>query len=315
MRLKSVFRRVTRKLAAMNATFRFALLELPTELIAQIIEHVDSRTTLKHLACTCRKIQELTEPVLYRSALIRDAVQMTNMLHSVVGNRPARAKAIHHLDVPCHPRSSPSFDDLGVLLENALNLRRLMVESPECNTGEFEDEDSYEHMARNLFRPFESAVCVNDVERRPLQRLQERKSVPDKRCEDCLAFSSAAIITVGVKGSLDTALTNNPVVLHLNGKESPYWTIGRRCLSIFLLPSLQKLTLSCVNIEDDVVESIRDRSFTSLKHLTLEESNITHQGLIGILSLPKALETLYLGQLLSVITAMTKLTIRRRELP
>lgn len=187
MRLKSVFRRVTRKLAAMNATFRFALLELPTELIAQIIEHVDSRTTLKHLACTCRKIQELTEPVLYRSALIRDAVQMTNMLHSVVGNRPARAKAIHHLDVPCHPRSSPSFDDLGVLLENALNLRRLMVESPECNTGEFEDEDSYEHMARNLFRPFESAVCVNDVERRPLQRLQERKSVPDKRREDCLA--------------------------------------------------------------------------------------------------------------------------------
>lgn len=187
MRLKSVFRRVTRKLAAMNATFRFALLELPTELIAQIIEHVDNRTTLKHLACTCRKIQELTEPVLYRSALIRDAVQMTNMLHSVVGNRPARAKAIHHLDVPCHPRSSPSFDDLGVLLENALNLRRLMVESPECNTGEFEDEDSYEYMARNLFRPFESAVCVNDVERRPLQRLQERKSVPDKRREDCLA--------------------------------------------------------------------------------------------------------------------------------
>lgn len=64
-----------------------------------------------------------------------------------------------------------------------------------------------------------------------------------------------------------------------------------------------------------MVESIRDRSFTSLKHLTLEESNITHRGLIGILSLPKALETLYLGQLLSVITTMTKLTIRRRELP
>lgn len=91
------------------------------------------------------------------------------------------------------------------------------------------------------------------------------------------------------------------VVLHLNGADSPYWTIDKRSISLFQLPSLQRLTLSCVNIEGDVVNGIQARSFTSLKHLYLEESNITHKGLLGILSLPKALETLYLGQLDSAL--------------
>lgn len=35
---------------------------------------------------------------------------------------------------------------------------------------------------------------------------------------------------------------------------------------------------------------------TQLKHLELEECNITHKGLRSILSLPEALETLYLGK-------------------
>lgn len=102
------------------------------------------------------------------------------------------------------------------------------------------------------------------------------------------------VCSVSQGKSTCATLMNDTVVLHLNGPESPYWSIDKRSISLFQLPSLQRLTLSCVNIEDDLV--VKARSFTSLKHLTLEESNITHKGLICILSLPKALESLYLGQ-------------------
>lgn len=85
------------------------------------------------------------------------------------------------------------------------------------------------------------------------------------------------------------------MVLHLNGSASPYWTVDSRSLSLFLLPGLQCLKISCVNILSHSFTAADRGSFTSLKHLELDESNITHQGLMGILALPRALETLYLG--------------------
>lgn len=92
--------------------------------------------------------------------------------------------------------------------------------------------------------------------------------------------------------------------MHLNGADSPYWDIDERSLGIFMLPSLTYLKVSCVNISDetvDAVQSVSQDRFTPLKTLELEEANITHKGLQALLSLPKALETLYLGGLMKSI--------------
>lgn len=90
-------------------------------------------------------------------------------------------------------------------------------------------------------------------------------------------------------------LTVDAVTLHLNGSLSPYWTPDARSLAIFLHPTLKYLRLSCVNISEDIFNEVSERSITPLQHLILEESNITHEGLHGLLALPKALESLYLG--------------------
>lgn len=72
-------------------------------------------------------------------------------------------------------------------------------------------------------------------------------------------------------------------------------------MQIFLHPTLQHLTISCVNISDRLAhiigEQYNDKLFsTPLKQLEFEECNITHKGLQAILALPKALESLHLGE-------------------
>lgn len=74
--------------------------------------------------------------------------------------------------------------------------------------------------------------------------------------------------------------------------------IGRPKLSLFLHPTIRELHISCVNIIDDLVEHIpaNMERCTPLKNLVLEECNICCHGLEAILSLPTALESLYLGE-------------------
>lgn len=78
----------------------------------------------------------------------------------------------------------------------------------------------------------------------------------------------------------------------MNGVESPYWNFDSRSKTIFRLPALECLTISCVNILDDLADGVAGKFFSPLKHLHLEESNFTSKGLHTLLSWPKALETL-----------------------
>jgi hypothetical protein len=258
MRLRLLILKAVGKLSTMNNTpVRFRLLDLPNELVVHIIEHVSSQSTLGQLSRVCKRIQQLTEPILYRYAMMRTGRDQAKMLDSLQ-QRTARAKALHYLDIPCHPLYVQSFDIISDILSRSLNLRELMIESPECNTTDFEDGEAWENMAGSLLVPFQHAVLPGSGLDRPLQRLQK-------------------------------------LVLHLNGIGSPYWTIDSRSISLFLLPSLQYLKLSCVNILDKTLKHIDRHSCTALRHLDLEESNVTHRGLHAILALPRALEVLSLG--------------------
>ena len=66
---------------------------------------------------------------------------------------------------------------------------------------------------------------------------------------------------------------------------------------IFLHPTLRNLTISCFDFGEDIEAYLMERpNSTSLRSLTFDECNITVKGLAAILSTPKALERLTLGE-------------------
>lgn len=79
MRLKLRMSKAVGALSAMATSPQFDLLRLPNEIIALIIEQVDDRRTLRRLARTCHRIQDLAENKLYRTLTIRsgDGVRKT----------------------------------------------------------------------------------------------------------------------------------------------------------------------------------------------------------------------------------------------
>lgn len=185
IRLKFMILKAAEKMAARHSLpFRFALLDLPNELIVTILEHIDSRISLRHMSRTCRRMQKLTEPVLYRSALIRTGSE-TDKLVTALQARPARAAALHRLDIPCHQRYVQSFEGIAHLMEQASNLKELMIESPSCNSSDFEDEEAWEDMVRELFRPFQIAVdaATAITPSKPLQKLHTRESEAESEAE------------------------------------------------------------------------------------------------------------------------------------
>jgi hypothetical protein len=74
------------------------------------------------------------------------------------------------------------------------------------------------------------------------------------------------------------------------------FNLGRAAI-LFLHPTLRNLTLSCFDIGDDLGHIISQASNkTPLTSLVFDECNITHLGLAAVLSVPKALERLTLGE-------------------
>ncbi|TKA75046.1 hypothetical protein B0A55_06003 [Friedmanniomyces simplex] len=61
-------------------------------------------------------------------------------------------------------------------------------------------------------------------------------------------------------------------------------------------PTLEDLHLSSINIPRDTTAALNPRPRTPLKRLTLDEANVTLDGLRGVMSIPIALEYLYIEQ-------------------
>lgn len=178
MSLRFRIARVASQIANMNVACKFRLLDLPNELIALIIEQLDCRKALWRLARTCRRIQHLAEPVLYRSILIR-ASGHANELLNALRSRPERCAGIHFLELPCDPQYRQDFRAIAQILNRSRNLKELSYESPQCNNGNFEDETTWETMTDLFFAPFVAAVAPLPEARlssRPMQRLKKCKS-------------------------------------------------------------------------------------------------------------------------------------------
>ena len=61
-------------------------------------------------------------------------------------------------------------------------------------------------------------------------------------------------------------------------------------------PTLEDLHFSSINLPHDVSGAVHPSSNSPLKRLTLDEANVTLDGLRSVLSFPRALECLYIGR-------------------
>lgn len=158
----------------MSTTMQFRLLDLPNELIIRVVELVESVATLSHMACTCRRIQELVEPVLYRELLVKDATHASVLQGSFKG-RQQRALAVQILEVPANPTLVWHREMVGALLREVLGVKELMIESPLVNSFNFEPEEWWTLMMNHLFQPFTAALIRSKPSTRPLQKLTSCK--------------------------------------------------------------------------------------------------------------------------------------------
>lgn len=159
-----------------------SILDLPEELLALVVEYVHDRTTLQHLAHTCRRLQEPAEQELYRSIEIQEVYEAEAICYSI-WDRPKRALTIQRLVIMWQPRTWYTTDAIEDLLTKAKNLKELWFGAVARSIDERGDSDwntkyaeevEWKRMLHDVFQPLQSAsmFVISD---RPLQKLQKRK--------------------------------------------------------------------------------------------------------------------------------------------
>ena len=151
----------------------FPLLDLPNELIALVVESIDSAATLGRLACTSHQLQDLTEPVFWRHLLVSDSSKARRIL-AAMDSRDKRASAVQSLKFPCGEVFGPDMRLVATIMQRARKVKEVMIQSPMCNKEVFEDEEEWAPMMEQLCLPFQRAAGGLAGER-PLQMLSKRE--------------------------------------------------------------------------------------------------------------------------------------------
>lgn len=114
--------------------------------------------------------------------------------------------------------------------------------------------------------------------------------------------------------------------MHAHGPDDRKFEFDSRLASVFYHPTLRDLTISCLNIKNQNMESTiqsfnKERKSTPLRSLTFIECNIDIETLYTILSMPRALRTLSIGERLHTFdgarpsSEATQRTSSKRFLP
>lgn len=250
------------------------LLGLPTELIVNIVDHVEDTRSLRNLALASRLLQTLTEPTLYRTIFFRTPRQLKHLVAALEGD-PIRRKSIRIIDARCQLNSSSlEFTKIRTLLCMATRLTDLTIESPCCNSNlwEYASADWWRTTMRSWLTPIIDATNVA----KPL-------CLNSSQIKDCMK-EYAPLQHL------------KRLTLHLNGEKREFWTCAHRYAAIFTHPTIEELHLSSINLPKGCTDHLSNEVKTPLKRLTLDEANITFDGLRGVLTLPKALEEIYIGK-------------------
>ncbi|KAK0119934.1 hypothetical protein ONS95_011359 [Cadophora gregata] len=245
------------------------LLGLADELLIQIIYHLDDPRSLCNLAATCSRLQGLAEAALYNTILIRKGYRALDILASILG-RLERALLIRKLHVRYLYDNSAGIETLNITLQHLTQLKELLIEAPCCNDT---------HAIR---ADFESEGKINYA----------------------AYFDFASSMTLGPQPRVQVPLETFTLHSHnKQGSNREVFDLGKNSI-IFRHPTLQNLKISCFDVGDNVeVHLSASQNSTVLKSLTFDECNITVMGLAAILSVPKGLERLILGERMYHVTS------------
>ncbi|KAH6723376.1 hypothetical protein BKA61DRAFT_648537 [Leptodontidium sp. MPI-SDFR-AT-0119] len=238
------------------------LLRLADELLIQIAQHIDSSQDLCSLAVTCSRLQGFAEPVLYSSILIRNGSKALKLFNAIL-RRSGRALFVRKLHIRYRSDGEAGIEILNLALLHLLKLKELLIEAP----------------------------CCNDT---PSQRADFQSQ---GKIDYATYFEFASSMTLGPQPQVQIPLET--LVLHshnVRGPDRRAFDMGKNAV-IFLHPTLRNLTISCFDIGENIKSYLSaSKNSTVLRSLIFDECNITTDGLAAILSVPKALESLTIGE-------------------
>ncbi|KAL5424887.1 hypothetical protein PMIN07_012227 [Paraphaeosphaeria minitans] len=257
---RPIFRQL--RLPAMTAEVpQTGLLALVDELLLSIIDQLDSRDALCSLSACCRHLQALTEPYIWRSLLVTNG-DRARSIAAALDVREARSSHIQELSIRYPDCERDGIQDLNHFIVLMEKLRHLTIESPCPNNSEWKSDMEFDGWTRIDY-----------------SALLEASVYPRK----------------GISATLPMLQS---LTLHGHGPDERQFVFGR-CAVVFLHPTLKAITLSCTNFDAKITHAdITDqqRRSTPLKSLTLIECNVNVQFLDVVLSLPKALRELDIGE-------------------
>ncbi|CAK1364880.1 unnamed protein product [Cercospora beticola] len=236
---------------------------LPDELAGLIIDFLSNDSdALFNVAVTASRYQALAESVLWRRLFIQTGQGCKRILQALKTRRE-RATAIHEIELRATPREEIGLQKFHKILSLTHNLRDLIIESPTCNHRQWSKDGNW-------------PIIKQDIE---ALLLRSGSNVPS---------------TVGAAQPPLQLLKR--LTIHSNGEKTRYWSSMAIFPGLFLHPCLEELTISCVNFDLGYENFPACQKVTPLKRLTLIECNVHSRALLAILSLPRALEHLYLGE-------------------
>ncbi|KAI9054057.1 hypothetical protein LZ554_001228 [Drepanopeziza brunnea f. sp. 'monogermtubi'] len=261
----------------MAALSRCPLHDLADELLVEIVAQVGSKKDLCSLAVTCSRLQAFAEPRIYEDYLVRHGSHVLRIL-DCVAQRPERALAIRalHIQYPSRDRAGITF--LNPVMRQMLNLRELTIEAPCCNDPSNLMLSEYFHHEGKIQYADYFAWASEMVREMTPMGTQLRVRVP--------------LQTFTLHSHMASLRDRRTGQIH--GRDA--FNMGKNA-AIFLHPTLRNLTISCFDINEDIAPILSPKyGSTPLKSLTFDECNIKVEGLAAILSVPKALERLTLGE-------------------
>ncbi|KAB8256955.1 hypothetical protein BDV32DRAFT_160849 [Aspergillus pseudonomiae] len=254
---------------------RVQLLHLPTEILIGILAAVPSRASLANLARTCRRLQTLVEPYLYRSVYLgnHDGESFTY----AIDRKAVRAEYIQELvihyhyidDIPNEDEYYPILvESLVPTISRLVSLRRLVVKGLEYDTQRSYDEPEFG----------------------PGPRLDALSMIWS------WLFQRSAQSMSGILPSLTTCelIMNDLTRTPLQHTASDVWCFSSR-ETVLLHPKLQKLSIVAALIyylDPETLSYTKKPWFspTSLETLTLLCCDVSSHGLHDMLKFPKALK-------------------------
>ncbi|OWY45142.1 hypothetical protein AALT_g4007 [Alternaria alternata] len=239
------------------------LLRLVDELLLNIIDHIDNQDALCSLSATCTRFQGLVEPYIWRKLEVLTGDHARNIA-TALDKRDDRTDYIQDLAIRYNDTYRDGVEELNHFLSLMSKLRHLHIESPCPNNVEWQHGGIY-------FDGYSRIDYTNLL----AASVYPRSGMP---------------ITLPMLQSL---------TLHAHGSGDNKYKLGR-AVAMFKHPSLQNITLSCLDFDGELGISASETKTTPLRSLTLIECNVNVKFLDEVLSLPKALKELSIGERLHV---------------